>query len=318
MVELEMRMPMPLAKGKPDGETPGWVGLIAMDVTDPERTVYKCVTASAGVYTWVPMSTGGGGVSGGDYILTDADKSEIAGVVIDMLPATWVLSLRVTTPANGNVIAELYKDGVICTDRMYLRTYVSSQGGEWRAHGTGSGYFTGKKSWSYGGGDEGVAWKCEVYADENMTERLALASAATGTKGDPGSQGPRGERGADGSAGANGVSATHSWNGTVLTVTSASGTSSADLKGAKGDPGYTPQKGVDYFTAADKAEIAAAAAAEVDTSGLVPKTGATMEGALVAQTNANYTTRQTRNVIYLEEGATVPTTQNGDLVLFYK
>lgn len=35
--------------------------------------------------------------------------------------------------------------------------------------------------------------------------------------------------------GKNGTSATHSWNGTVLTVTSASGTSSADLKGAKGD-----------------------------------------------------------------------------------
>lgn len=34
-----------------------------------------------------------------------------------------------------------------------------------------------------------------------------------------------------------GISATHEWNGTVLTVTSASGTSSADLKGEKGDPG---------------------------------------------------------------------------------
>ncbi len=37
--------------------------------------------------------------------------------------------------------------------------------------------------------------------------------------------------------GADGISATHSWNGTVLTVTSASGTSSADLKGEKGDVG---------------------------------------------------------------------------------
>lgn len=37
--------------------------------------------------------------------------------------------------------------------------------------------------------------------------------------------------------GADGVSCTHSWNGTTLTVTSASGTSSADLKGEKGDPG---------------------------------------------------------------------------------
>lgn len=43
--------------------------------------------------------------------------------------------------------------------------------------------------------------------------------------------------GKDGADGAHGVPATHSWNGTVLTVTSASGTSSADLKGEKGDAG---------------------------------------------------------------------------------
>lgn len=41
----------------------------------------------------------------------------------------------------------------------------------------------------------------------------------------------------NGARGSNGVSATHSWNGTVLTITSASGTSSADLKGDKGDTG---------------------------------------------------------------------------------
>lgn len=53
-----------------------------------------------------------------------------------------------------------------------------------------------------------------------------------------------GSKGSAGSNGTNGVSATHSWNGTVLTVTSASGTSSADLKG---DP-YT-------LTETDKASI---------------------------------------------------------------
>ena len=52
--------------------------------------------------------------------------------------------------------------------------------------------------------------------------------------------------------GTDGVSATHTWNGTILTVTSASGTSSADLKG---DPGYSPARGTDYWTDADKAEI---------------------------------------------------------------
>lgn len=49
-----------------------------------------------------------------------------------------------------------------------------------------------------------------------------------------------------------GTSVTHSWNGTVLSITSASGTSSADLKGADG---YTPVKGTDYFTEADKTEM---------------------------------------------------------------
>ena len=41
----------------------------------------------------------------------------------------------------------------------------------------------------------------------------------------------------NGSKGTDGVSATHFWDGTNLTITSASGTSSADLKGDKGDKG---------------------------------------------------------------------------------
>lgn len=49
-----------------------------------------------------------------------------------------------------------------------------------------------------------------------------------------------------------GTPATHSWDGTILTVTSYSGTSSADLKGEKGD---TPVKGTDYWTESDKEEI---------------------------------------------------------------
>lgn len=60
--------------------------------------------------------------------------------------------------------------------------------------------------------------------------------------------------------GADGISATHIWNGTTLTVTSASGTSSANLKGDKGDTGadgYSPVRGTDYWTDTDKAEIQA-------------------------------------------------------------
>ena len=61
-----------------------------------------------------------------------------------------------------------------------------------------------------------------------------------------------------GESGADGISATHEWDGTVLTITSASGTSSADLKGdpgEKGADGHTPVKGTDYFTDTDKEEI---------------------------------------------------------------
>lgn len=85
--------------------------------------------------------------------------------------------------------------------------------------------------------------------DVNGTKTATINDGAKGDKGDTGS---------------NGVSATHSWNGTTLTITSASGTSSANLKGDKGDTGetgakgtdgYTPVKGTDYWTEADKTEI---------------------------------------------------------------
>ena len=85
-----------------------------------------------------------------------------------------------------------------------------------------------------------------------------------------------------------------------------------------GEPGYTPVKGVDYFTDAEKAAMVSEAAEAIPIGDYVPKSGTTMTGALVAQANTNYTTRQMRNVIYLAEGASVPSTQNGDLVLFYK
>ena len=118
-----------------------------------------------------------------------------------------------------------------------------------------------------------------------------------------GKDGTNGVDGTNGSDGQDGVSVTHSWSGTTLTISSASGTSSSDLKGEKGDKGdtgtagaqgekgdpftyedftveqlaslkgekgdkgdkgdtgatgengYTPQKGVDYWTDSDKEEI---------------------------------------------------------------
>lgn len=82
---------------------------------------------------------------------------------------------------------------------------------------------------------------------------------------------------------------------------------------------YNGKDGTPYtLTSADKTAIATEAAGLVDISGKLDKSGGTLTGKLVAQTNTNYTVRQVRNVIYVEDGGTVPTTQNGDLVLFYK
>lgn len=67
-----------------------------------------------------------------------------------------------------------------------------------------------------------------------------------GPEGPQGPAGPAGVDGVDGApgpAGADGVSCTHEWNGTVLSITSASGTSSADLRGPAGADGATGPQG---------------------------------------------------------------------------
>ena len=113
-----------------------------------------------------------------------------------------------------------------------------------------------------------------TYSD-GTTENLGVVVGADGKDGANGSDGADGKDGTDGQ---DGVSCTHSWDGTTLTVTSASGTSSVDLKGDKGDTGtqgekgeqgvqgiqgekgtdgYTPVKGVDYWTDVEKAAIVA-------------------------------------------------------------
>lgn len=115
-------------------------------------------------------------------------------------------------------------------------------------------------------GDKGDTGAAFTYADFTAEQLAALKgpkgdAGATGPqgekgdKGDTGAQGVQGEKGETGAAGAkgdkgdtgatgatgaagkDGTSCTHSWSGTTLTVTSASGTSSADLKGEKGADG---------------------------------------------------------------------------------
>ncbi len=82
---------------------------------------------------------------------------------------------------------------------------------------------------------------------------------------------------------------------------------------------YNGKNGSDYLlTDADKQAIADLAAALVDISGKLDKSGGTMTGALVAQNNANYTTKQVRNIFFVAEGETLPSGENGDICRVYK
>lgn len=91
-----------------------------------------------------------------------------------------------------------------------------------------------------------------------------------------------------------------------------------NLKGAKGDKGDTGDPGNDYIlTSADKTAIATEAAGQIDISGKLDKSGGTLTGKLVAQTNTNYTVRQVRNVIEVADGESLPTGSNGDICFVY-
>lgn len=82
-----------------------------------------------------------------------------------------------------------------------------------------------------------------TFADGETFQQKYDSGELRGADGQPGADGYTPQKGVDyfdgkdGSNGKDGVSVTHSWNGTTLSVTSASGTSSANLKGGKGDTG---------------------------------------------------------------------------------
>ena len=78
---------------------------------------------------------------------------------------------------------------------------------------------------------------------------------------------------------------------------------------------YNGKDGSNYvLTDADIAAIAQQAASKIDVSGKLDKSGGTMEGALVAQNNTDYLTKQVHNAVISTSESGISGLSNGDFV----
>lgn len=202
-----------------------------------------------------------------DDLSVDVNDVDDPYDVGDLVGATDnITNISITVPVKKKIVT--IKNGLVTIDIKTETSNVSTHASE-ASSGGGSSGEAGADGADGKDGEDGVSCTHE-WNGTVLTITSASGTSSADLKGEPGNDGytPQkgvdyfdghdGKDGADGSPGQDGVSATHSWNGTTLTVTSASGTSSADLKGdtgAAGNDGHTPVKGTDYWTAADKAEI---------------------------------------------------------------
>lgn len=94
--------------------------------------------------------------------------------------------------------------------------------------------------WSMTVGQQEMVQRLEVEPEVTFLQGPAGPQGEVGPAGPAGETGPAGERGPAGEtgpAGKDGISVTHLWDGTTLSITSASGTSSSDLRGPQGETG---------------------------------------------------------------------------------
>ena len=181
-----------------------------------------------------------------------------------------------TTKAKNNLVAainEAAKTGSGGAGSIDLRTadgYIqySNDGGETWENLIALADLKGKKGDTGAPGPQGVPGKQGPQGE----------TGPAGQDGAPGKDGSPGKDGADGAPGQDGFSPSASVaetaTGATITITDKTGTTTAEIKNGKdgtngtdGKDGKTPVKGTDYFTQADKQEIAEDAAALVDLSG---------------------------------------------------
>ena len=166
--------------------------------------------------------------NGGSYVLQPATETSLGGIIVGdglTITETGVLSGQQGPPGEKGEKGDPFTYADFTPEQLESLRGPRGDPGE-----------QGPK------GDKGDNGDPFTYADFTPEQLESLR----GPRGDPGVQGPQGEPGTPGTPGSNGISCTHSWSGSTLTITSASGTSSADLKGDKGDKGDPgPQPSID-------------------------------------------------------------------------
>lgn len=150
----------------------------------------------------------------GVWVAAAGSKSEIGGLCYSLDGKVWMPS----DISTGSFLCATYADG------MWVVASDSGEGGK-------TGLYYGQIINKYTTPDKLVE---SVNAALQAAGEFGGLAGPKGDKGDPGETGP---------AGKDGVSVTHAWDGTTLSVTSASGTTSANLQGPAGPKGDTGSAG---------------------------------------------------------------------------
>ena len=161
----------------------------------------------------------------GELVITYSDgTSDNLGIILDDIPAVEGKGISNTEINDNGELIIAYTDGT----SNNLGVVIGSDGQDGSSGQDGKTPFIQDGYWWIG--DTNTNVKAEGFSGQDgangetpyiQNGNWWIGNTDTGVK-------------AEGIDGAAGVSATHSWNGTVLTITSASGTSSADLKGETG------------------------------------------------------------------------------------
>lgn len=189
------------------------------------------------------------GKDGEDYVITQSDYQEIANVVYDdyheQLKGDKGDTGEQGIPGKDYEITE--KDYESISNVVYEEYHDRLKGDK------GDDGYTPQKGIDYTDGFSPIANVSK--SDKTVTITITDKNGTTIASVDDGKDGYTPQKNIDYFDGKDGISVTHEWEGTTLVITSASGTSSSDLKGDKGDSYTITEEDYDEIADITKSKI---------------------------------------------------------------